>query len=141
MHTPMWKQELLLPASAWLDTLPHAIGGNPVKPHVTYPPPAPALPVPYLAGFLTHEGEEPKIDDTLSPGWRLLEINHQDVGIEQEEAEIREDVQVEDDDGGREEGSEARQAVHRLQPLLPEWGEVTRKGCMTQGSGNVAGFC
>jgi len=83
------------------------------------PPPSLCSACPYLAGLLAHQGEEPEVDEVLPPGRKRLEVNHQDIGEEQEEGEVREDVHVEDDDRCREEGSEARQAAHRLQPLLP----------------------
>lgn len=81
--------------------------------------PASALPAPYMAGLLTHQGEEPEVDEVLPPGRQWLEVNHQDISEEQEEGEVGEDVHVEDDNRCREEGSEARQAAHGLQPLLP----------------------
>ena len=73
----------------------------------------------HLPQLLTHQGEEPDVDEVLAARGLGLEVHHEHVGKQAEEGEVGQDVHVEDDHGRAKEGADAGQAPLRLQPLVP----------------------
>lgn len=87
----------------------------------------------HLPQLLAHEGEEPEVNEVLAARGCGLEVHHEHVGEQAEEGKVGQDVEVEDDHGGIEEGSDPGQTRPSLQPPLPAGQMQTGGGWAVRG--------